>query len=158
MPEIFLSCISCSRRQKFWNFYKCRFCNGSLEIIYNYRKIKKNLSLEPDNKGLLKYIDLLPVKRLVSLGEARTPLIISRNIKSRLPLKVNLYFKLESLNPTGSFKDRGSCIKGIQKKAIHCPQDFAHRYTRNNRCFFRKYYLSIFSIFEGRYFRDHASR
>lgn len=41
----------------------------------------------------------------MSLGEGNTPLVRSRNIGPALGL-ANLYFKLENLNPTGSYKDR----------------------------------------------------
>lgn len=42
---------------------------------------------------------------VVNLGEGQTPLVPSLGISSVLG-EVRLYFKLESLNPTGSFKDR----------------------------------------------------
>lgn len=41
----------------------------------------------------------------IELGEGQTPLIRSRSIGAALGLE-NLYFKLENLNPTGSYKDR----------------------------------------------------
>jgi threonine synthase len=41
----------------------------------------------------------------ISLGEGNTPLIKSREIGRQLGLK-NLYFKLETVSPTGSYKDR----------------------------------------------------
>lgn len=41
----------------------------------------------------------------ISLGEGNTPLVKSRNIGPALGLP-NLFFKLENLNPTGSYKDR----------------------------------------------------
>lgn len=41
----------------------------------------------------------------ISLGEGNTPLIQSKKIGPSLGLK-NLFFKLENLNPTGSYKDR----------------------------------------------------
>ncbi|GAA4444508.1 threonine synthase [Ravibacter arvi] len=42
---------------------------------------------------------------LVTLGEGNTPLVKSRRIGPALGLP-NLYFKLENLNPSGSYKDR----------------------------------------------------
>jgi threonine synthase len=45
----------------------------------------------------------------VTLGEGNTPLVASRAIGRSLGLD-NLYFKLESCNPTGSFKDRFAAV------------------------------------------------
>jgi threonine synthase len=47
----------------------------------------------------------VPAEHRVSLGEGNTPLVRSRAIGPREGLK-NLYFKLDMLNPTGSYKDR----------------------------------------------------
>ncbi|WP_270090449.1 pyridoxal-phosphate dependent enzyme [Sphingobacterium sp. SYP-B4668] len=45
----------------------------------------------------------------ISLGEGNTPLLRARNIGRLLGLE-NLYFKLENLNPTGSYKDRFAAV------------------------------------------------
>ncbi len=50
-------------------------------------------------------IPTLDEKNRISLGEGNTPLIKSREIGRQLGLK-NLYFKLETVSPTGSYKDR----------------------------------------------------
>jgi len=58
--------------------------------------------------GIWKYSDLLPSvsdNYRPTLGEGNTPLVKSKRIGRELDLP-NLYFKLESLNPTGSYKDR----------------------------------------------------
>lgn len=59
-----------------------------------------------------KYLPFLPIKdyhRFVGLREGGTPLIKSKRIGVELGVK--LYFKVESKNPTGSFKDRGSAVE-----------------------------------------------
>ncbi|MED1875855.1 threonine synthase [Brevibacillus borstelensis] len=59
--------------------------------------------------GILeRYRSFLPVTEntpLISLHEGSTPLIHAPNLSERLA--VELHFKYEGLNPTGSFKDRG---------------------------------------------------
>src|SRR5262249_4098857 len=47
----------------------------------------------------------IPVRARITLGEANTPLLRSRAIGPAAGLK-NLYLKLETGNPTGSYKDR----------------------------------------------------
>lgn len=65
------------------------------------------------------YKDFLPVSDAtprVTLLEGNTPLIPSVHLGSRLPGKIDLYFKYEGVNPTGSFKDRGMTM-AISKAA-----------------------------------------
>jgi threonine synthase len=51
------------------------------------------------------WIDAVPPEHRLTLGEGDTPLVRSRRIGPRAGLE-NLYFKLETVNPTGSYKDR----------------------------------------------------
>src|SRR3979409_2533718 len=59
--------------------------------------------------GLIeRYRERLPFETgdpVVSLGEGSTPLILAPNLSERVGAEV--WCKLEGLNPTGSFKDRG---------------------------------------------------
>jgi threonine synthase len=59
------------------------------------------------------YREFLPVSDktpVLTLSEGDTPLIKSRNL-ARGPLEgLDLYFKFEGANPTGSFKDRGMAL------------------------------------------------
>jgi threonine synthase len=61
-----------------------------------------------------KYREHLPVTDktpIVSLGEGGTPLVAAENLPRHLGFpELKLFFKLEGLNPTGSFKDRGMTL------------------------------------------------
>ena len=87
--------------------YKCD-CGGSLEITYNYASLKKAVSWKKIRSRRFnhwRYEEFYPsVKQQVTLSEGGTPL-------TRSALDSKLWFKLESCNPSGSFKDRGSSIE-----------------------------------------------
>ena len=58
-----------------------------------------------------RYRDFLPVTDatpIISMGEGATPLVPLTKLSECLDLDVHV--KLEGLNPTGSFKDRGMCF------------------------------------------------
>jgi threonine synthase len=60
---------------------------------------------------IARWRDRLPVTDAtpdLTLGEGGTPLVRSARIGERLG--VELWFKFEGMNPTGSFKDRGMCV------------------------------------------------
>jgi threonine synthase len=60
------------------------------------------------NTDIWRYVRHMPevsASNRITLGEGGTPLLRSRSIGPSLGL-TNLYFKLEQLNPTGSYKDR----------------------------------------------------
>ncbi|HYM51268.1 MAG TPA: threonine synthase [Candidatus Limnocylindrales bacterium] len=61
---------------------------------------------------IARYRDRLPLTSAtppVSLGEGSTPLVASSRIGPSLKL-ARLFFKVEGLNPSGSFKDRGMAL------------------------------------------------
>lgn len=76
-----------------------------------------------------RYRDFLPVTEktpLVTLKEGNTPLILATNLSKKLGGdSYEIYLKVEGLNPTGSFKDRGMTMavsKALENgsKAIMC--------------------------------------
>jgi len=80
-------------------------------------------------RGVIReYWDFLPVRReecAITLLEGDTPLIPSSRIKKEVTPGIDLYFKYEGLNPTGSFKDRGmtvavSMAMEMDSKAVIC--------------------------------------
>ncbi len=80
-------------------------------------------------KGIVEeYRNFLPVTDktpVTTLNEGNTPLIRAVNLKSKIGLDIDLYFKFEGANPTGSFKDRGMTLalsKAVESgsKAVIC--------------------------------------
>jgi threonine synthase len=76
-----------------------------------------------------KYRKFLPVEKdspIVTLHEGNTPLVPAVNLPAVLGFpELKLHFKLEGLNPTGSFKDRGMTLaisKAVEagSKAVIC--------------------------------------
>ncbi|MFQ5879275.1 MAG: threonine synthase [Dehalococcoidia bacterium] len=55
------------------------------------------------------YLPVTPTTPLFTLGEGSTPLVSSQRLVRRVGCGA-LFFKLESCNPTGSFKDRGMVV------------------------------------------------
>lgn len=76
-------------------------------------------------KGIWKYSHLLPQVEescKLTLGEGGTPLVKSKRLGPAMGLD-NLYFKLEMLNPSGSYKDRFATIAVsdlLQKRMKFC--------------------------------------
>jgi threonine synthase len=80
-------------------------------------------------KGVIEeYREFLPVSDrtpIITLKEGNTPLIRALNLREKLGLDLELYFKFDGANPTGSFKDRGMTLalsKAIESgaKAVIC--------------------------------------
>ncbi len=80
-------------------------------------------------RGIIeRYGDFLPITDntpIITLNEGNSPLIKAINIRDLIPQRVELYFKYEGANPTGSFKDRGMTVaisKAVEagSKAVIC--------------------------------------
>jgi threonine synthase len=57
------------------------------------------------------FLPLSPDANIVSLSEGSTPLVLAPRLADALGApQISLYLKLEGLNPTGSFKDRGMTL------------------------------------------------
>lgn len=115
MHELFIECESCGSQCPFgFDATRCESCGSSLEIIIDYERLRRKVSLPKFRKrpfSHARYMELYPVRSLVSMGEGGTPLLRSRRLEMDLSLPFELWFKVESQNPTGSFKDRGSSVE-----------------------------------------------
>ena len=105
-----LRCRECSRTYPVEALHVCEFCFGPLEVAYDYERITASVSREKIAAGpttIWRYADLLPAsaENPVNLGAGFTPLVRADRLAAELGLG-ELWIKNDTLNPTGSFKDR----------------------------------------------------
>ncbi len=118
-----LKCRECQRVYKAEAIYVCEFCFGSLEVDYDYEKIKSTLSREKIEKGpksIWRYRDLLPIDGEPTVGfhAGFTPLFKADNLARALGMK-ELYIKDDSVcHPTLSFKDRVVAVALTRAKEL----------------------------------------
>jgi len=106
-----LKCRECHRIYPAEPIYVCEYCFGSLEVDYDYDRIKKDISREKilsRPPSLWRYRELLPIEKDPTVGfhSGYTPLFRSQGLAKELGVK-ELYIKDDSVcHPTLSFKDR----------------------------------------------------
>ncbi|MBI5056651.1 MAG: threonine synthase [Nitrospirae bacterium] len=106
-----LKCRECGREYPVDPIYVCEFCFGPLEVVYDYKEIKKVLTKEkilsrPQN--LWRYKELLPIdgEPTSGLQSGFTPLVKADKLAKIIGVK-ELYIKDDTVtHPTLSFKDR----------------------------------------------------
>ncbi|MEM3577222.1 MAG: pyridoxal-phosphate dependent enzyme [Candidatus Bathyarchaeia archaeon] len=116
-----VKCSVCNRSSNNLLEFKCSSCGSPLTIYMNINF--ETGWIRKKRHSLWRYAKFFPYVdggKIITLGEGWTPLVkFSRN----------LHFKLENLNPTGSFKDRGSTVlistlrKLIKKADGHISED-----------------------------------
>ncbi len=106
-----LKCRECGREYPVAPIYVCEFCFGPLEVIYDYKSIKKVLTrkvIEKREKNLWRYRELLPIdgEPQVGLNSGYTPLLKANSLAKELGVE-ELYIKDDTVvHTTLSFKDR----------------------------------------------------
>ncbi|MCL4492806.1 MAG: threonine synthase [Nitrospirae bacterium] len=106
-----LKCRECGREYPVDPIYVCEFCFGPLEVVYDYKRIKRVLTrknIEKREKNLWRYKELLPIngEPQVGLQSGFTPLVKADNLARELGVR-ELYIKDDTVvHPTLSFKDR----------------------------------------------------
>ncbi len=101
-------CYKCGHKQR--DPGKCEIC-GSLTAYLpdNFSEMNASNIVDLGGEGVWRYAPLLPSFKIkVSLGEGMTPMLKAERL-SKL-LGINLFIKNESVNPTGSYLDRGSAV------------------------------------------------
>ena len=114
MEALRLACTVCSASTAEMTLARCPECGEGLEVEYlNFDARAAGLSWPPDQRLSLeeRYGPLLPLgsRRAPTLGEGSTPLLRSPSLEAELGCG-RIYLDHEGLNPTGSFKDRGTVV------------------------------------------------
>lgn len=109
-----LKCINCGRTHD----HTCRICEcgGILTPVYDTDSAERIIPeiINRADLGMGRFSPLLPADPAsVSMGEGDTPLTRSMRNGERMGVK-NLHFKNETVNPTGSFKDRSLVVMVAQ--------------------------------------------
>lgn len=82
--------------------WHCSECGGVIHVTN--LPVFRAAAIRSHDWSLWRYADMLPVEKRLTLGEGGTPLV-----PVRLP-DGPIWAKLEYLNPTGSYKDRGTAL------------------------------------------------
>lgn len=103
LSKLSFRCTECSEEQPADTpNWRCPECKGPF-VLSGAPPFAKNM-ISTYIYGLWRYREFLGVKDSVSLGEGWTPLVTTNEFGP------DVFFKLEFLAPTGSFKDRGVAV------------------------------------------------
>ena len=119
-----LRCRACGSEYQLEPVGVCARCFGPLEPVYDTEALRRELSREAIEAGppsLWRYAPLLPVRPPAEprLAPGLTPLVKAPRLASALGVGT-LYLKLDTANPTHSFKDRVvavACAKALEHGA-----------------------------------------
>ncbi len=121
--EYFYTCVNCNASYTNTKIhYLCPECakdnregaplKGVLKVLYPYAALKAKLNEDPDFLKKTDYLDLLPIENWKSWP----PLLVGKTPVYSFDQELNkkdtfsLHLKVESSNPTFSFKDRASAL------------------------------------------------
>jgi Threonine synthase len=109
--DYFLKCTACKRKfGKKYGMQICSSCGSLLEVVYiGKMDLGFMRKRAPLLQGIGRFFGVLPDGKYRDYFVGYTPMVKSKMHK-------NLFMKLELLNPTNSFKDRGSVIEVAKAK------------------------------------------
>ena len=107
MPASTLSCRACGTAHTADTLGPCTRCFGPLDPVYDWGKRPTRASIEAGPLSIWRYAELLPVTAPPEprLAPGFTPLVAAPRLADQLGVG-ELWLKLDTANPTHSFKDR----------------------------------------------------
>jgi threonine synthase len=117
-----LRCRECGHGFPAEALHVCEWCFGPLEVVYDYEGIAaatSRASIAAGPPSIWRYANLLPAVNdgAVDLGAGYTPLVRADRLAAELGLG-ELWLKNDTLNPTGSFKDRVVSVALARARAM----------------------------------------
>lgn len=124
MNRGYLLCHKCRKAYEIGPESFCRCCGGILTVEYEEPYLKKAAALLKNRRknSMWDFMEVLPpaaVEHIVTLGEGMTRLKKSRRLGEELGIS-GLFYKDETENPTGSFKDRPVSVCVSMAKEFNC--------------------------------------
>jgi threonine synthase len=114
IKEANLICVNCGRNFEGTKIFRCPDCASPLDLLFDGHGIESSKTRSSE-----RYHKFFPFEpnEIVSLGEGNTPLIYLPRLAEKIGVR-SLGIKNESVNPTWSFKDRGTSCCTAHAKAL----------------------------------------
>jgi threonine synthase len=122
VPATHLSCTRCGNELQLEGIGACPRCFGPLEPVYDVDEVRRTLTratIEAGPPSRWRYAPLLPVEPPAEprLAPGLTPLVPATRLAAQLGLG-ELYLKLDTANPTHSFKDRVVAVASAKAQEL----------------------------------------
>ena len=122
MPATSLRCRSCATEYALEDIGTCTACFGPLDPVYNWDELARTVSRETIAAGptsIWRYAPLLPVETPAEarLAPGFTPLVGAPRLAEEIGVG-ELWLKLDTANPTHSFKDRVVAVAAAKAKEL----------------------------------------
>jgi threonine synthase len=122
MPALSLSCRICATEHALEATGSCTRCFGPLDPVYDWDALRRTVTRERIAAGppsIWRYADLLPVEAPDEprLAPGLTPLVPAPRLAEQLGV-AELWLKLDTANPTHSFKDRVVAVAAQKAKEL----------------------------------------
>ncbi len=122
MPATTLNCRACGADHGLTEAAVCSTCFGPLDPAYDFDKARRELTRERIAAGplsLWRYADLLPVAPPAEprIAPGFTPLVPAPRLATVVGVR-ELYLKLDTANPTHSFKDRVVAVAAARAQQL----------------------------------------
>ena len=122
MPATSLRCRSCATEYALEDIGTCTGCFGPLDPVYDWDELARTVSRETIAAGptsIWRYAPLLPVEAPAEarLAPGFTPLVGAPRLAEEVGVG-ELWLKLDTANPTHSFKDRVVAVAAAKAKEL----------------------------------------